>query len=275
MEPAGTSRANRWWRLSLTVWVFSFLGLTAFVGFIAVPVIQSERQGIGALTAICRAIGILPGSPAERTPLSEAKAQPTSLVAWNTATLNDLFNGDKQAGAKIAEGQCGACHAPDGSTPDPTIPRMAGQSAFAIYKQLHDFKSGSRVNEIMSAQVENLDDKQIADVAAFYSGLVRGDLDAVKAGYAGAEARDLIERGDSTRALPACNACHGVRAGGPIETPTLTGQYQQYLSAQLHAFAKGDRHNDIYERMRSVASKLTDREMDLLTRFYASPNMQQ
>jgi cytochrome c553 len=100
----------------------------------------------------------------------------------------------------VAEGACGACHAPDGSTPDPSIPRMAGQSIFAIYKQLHDFKSGARVSEIMSGQVENLDDKQIADVATYYGSLVRGDLDAVKAGYAGAEARDLIRVTESARA---------------------------------------------------------------------------
>jgi cytochrome c553 len=267
------TNADRSWRLWSSVAVIGFLLIGALLGFVVIPVVQGQAAGLSAYTAICRAIGILPGSPAQGTPPSGAKAQPTSLVSWET--LTDLFHGDREAGAKVAEGQCGACHASDGSTPDPTIPRMAGQSAFAIYKQLHDFKSGSRVNEIMSAQVENLDDKQIADVAAYYGSLVRGSLDAVKAGYAGAETRALIERGDSRRALPACNSCHGVRAGGPIETPTLTGQYQQYLLGQLHAFAKAERHNDIYERMRSVAGRLTEREMELLARFYASPNMQQ
>ena len=37
---------------------------------------------------------------------------------------------------------------------------------------------------------------------------------------------------------------HGIGAGGPIETPTLSGQYPQYLEAQLKAFASGQRHNE-------------------------------
>ena len=43
------------------------------------------------------------------------------------------------------------------------------------------------------------------------------------------------------------------------EVPTLTDQHQDYLQAQLEAFAKNERHNDIYYRMRDVASRLTPR----------------
>ena len=58
-------------------------------------------------------------------------------------------------------------------------------------------------------------------------------------------------------------------AGGPIETPTLSGQYAQYLETQLEAFAAGQRHNDIYHRMRNVASKLSPSEMKLVAIFYS------
>jgi cytochrome c553 len=64
-------------------------------------------------------------------------------------------------------------------------------------------------------------------------------------------------------------ACHGADAGGPIEVATLTNQHQDYLQAQLEAFANGQRHNDIYHRMRSVASGLTPREIVLLAVYYA------
>jgi cytochrome c553 len=60
-----------------------------------------------------------------------------------------------------------------------------------------------------------------------------------------------------------------VRAGGPIETLTLTGQYTLYIEAQLKAFAGGTRHNDIYHRMRSVAAKLTPNEIKLPATCYA------
>ena len=50
---------------------------------------------------------------------------------------------------------------------DPTIPRNAGQSRFAIYKQLHDYKSGARVSDVMTPLVTDLSDKQIADSGRF------------------------------------------------------------------------------------------------------------
>ena len=65
-------------------------------------------------------------------------------------------------------------------------------------------------------------------------------------------------------------ACHGANAGGPLETPTLPHQNREYLVRQLHAFKTGGRRNDIYTRMRSVAEKLTDREIEKLSTFYAT-----
>jgi cytochrome c553 len=82
--------------------------------------------------------------------------------------------------------------------------------------------------------------------------------------------RGRLERGDPARELPACNACHGFNSGGPIETPSLSQQNKEYLARQLHAFKNNDRRNDIYTRMRSVASKLTDREIETLATFYAT-----
>jgi cytochrome c553 len=63
---------------------------------------------------------------------------------------------------------------------------------------------------------------------------------------------------------------HGFNSGGPIETPWLSQQKKEYLASQLHAFKSGDRRNDIYTRMRSIASKLSEREADALATFYAS-----
>ena len=61
-----------------------------------------------------------------------------------------------------------------------------------------------------------------------------------------------------------------VPRGGPIETPTLSHQNKEYLARQLRAFRDGSRRNDIYTRMRSVAEKLSDREVERLATFYAT-----
>jgi cytochrome c553 len=122
----------------------------------------------------------------------------------------------------------------------------------------------------MSPLVKDLDDKQMADLAAYYGRLFRGAIDPEQSGrYVGIDIQNVITNGDVARALPPCSACHQVRAGGPIEIPTLTGQYAQYIEAQRKAFADGARHNDIYHRMRSVAAKLTPNEIRLLAIYHS------
>jgi cytochrome c553 len=257
--------------LRTRIWlaVGALLALGAALAFIVIPLVQGGAAGIDSVTAICRAFGILPGSPARATPVPHATPQPVTEVAWTVGTLAEIQGADRRHGAEVAQQRCIACHAPDGSSAAPTIPRMAGQSFFAIYKQLHDFRSGARVNEIMSAQVAGLDDKSIADVAAYFGSLVRGSSDLPNPPFVPSEIENLVVNGDVARGLPPCISCHGAGAGGPIEVPTITDQHQDYLQAQLDAFAQGTRHNDIYHRMRGVASQLTPREISLLAIYYA------
>jgi cytochrome c553 len=260
---------NRW-RLWSTVGVVLAILIGAGLGIVVIPLVQGAGGGVDPYTAICRALGILPGSPARPTPSFEAAAVPVTRVAWTDSTISEIYGADRDAGAKLAEQRCIACHTVEGNTPDPTIPRNAGQSRFAIYKQLHDYKSGARRNDTMTPMVADLDDKGIADLAAYYGRLVRGAIDPERSGvFVGADIENIVLNGDIARDLPPCSACHGIRAGGPIETPTLTSQYAQYIEAQLKAFGNGQRHNDIYHRMRSVASKLTPSEMQLLGVYYS------
>jgi cytochrome c553 len=257
------------WRRWIWRAVVGMLAVGALLGLVVIPLVQGGAGGIDALTAICRALGVLPGTPARPNPLSSATAQPVTQVAWTVKTLTELEHGDPARGAQVAEQHCVACHAPDGSSAAPTIPRMTGQSFFAIYKQLHDFRSGARVNEIMSAQAQGLDDKSIADVAMYFGHLRRGDSDLQNPPFVDQEVENLVVNGDVTRGLPPCTACHGTRAGGPIEVPTLIDQHADYIETQLQAFATSERHNDIYHRMRAVASRLTPNEMHLLAIYYA------
>jgi cytochrome c553 len=261
---------DRSWRLWGTLFVLTALAVGGLLGFIVMPVVQGRAAGIDAFTAICRAVGILPGSPARPTPPSQAAPQPVTLVSWTAATFKELYRADRANGARIAEERCVSCHSLEGNTPDPTIPRNVGQSVFALYKQMQDFRSGARVSETMSPLMKDLDDKQIADLAVNYGRLFRGAIDPAESGrYVGVDIENIVTNGDVARGLPPCAACHQARAGGPIETPTLTGQYAQYLEAQLKAFASGARHNDIYHRMRSVAAKLTPNEIRMLAIRYA------
>jgi cytochrome c553 len=64
---------------------------------------------------------------------------------------------------------CAACHGPDGNSPAPDFPRLAGQHYDYLVKTLKDYKSGARKNAIMAPQVANLTQRDIEDLAAFYS----------------------------------------------------------------------------------------------------------
>ncbi len=68
--------------------------------------------------------------------------------------------------------------------------------------------------------------------------------------------------------IPSCNGCHVNGSGGPIETPVLTGQHRVYLAAQLLAYKNRQRNNDVYQRMRAIAARLSNEEIEALSRYY-------
>jgi cytochrome c553 len=267
MRSAESAASDRPWRIWASVIVISVLAFSVLFGFIVIPVVQGRSAGIDPFTAICRAIGLAPGSPAVRQPTNDTKAQPTTTVAWSPALLTNLAR-PTQAGAAVAA-SCAACHGERGVAPNRQFPDLAGQSPVAIYKELRDFKSGSRVNPIMSAMVQTLTEEQILDVAVYFAAGTMRLAEPTSPQMPAEEVTRLVERGDPARELPACNACHGSNSGGPIETPALSRQSNEYVASQLRAFKSGARRNDIYTRMRSVAAKLTESEIDALADFYS------
>ncbi len=268
IEPETVTQAalDRSWRLWSGVAVGSVLFTGALLGFIIIPLVQGAGAGIDPFTAICRAIGILPGTPAARQPPLVTSSTPVSVVAWNGKTLSAVQGASVQRGAAVVGQVCAACHGEHGFSADPQFPHLAGQSAYAIYKQLHDYKTGARVNEIMAGIAQALDDGQMADAATYYDRQPGLQL----ANPGDVPAKQLVEYGDLARGIPPCSSCHARGTGGPIESPLLTGQYSGYTADQLRAYRSHDRHNDVYARMRTIAGALTDAEVAELAAYYAA-----
>ena len=234
--------------------------------FVVVPVIEGRASGLSAFESICRAIGI--GLPAPQ----DVRSGPSpSQVAWTPATFDAMALGDAAAGVKLAQDVCQACHNPNGQVTGPMIPSMSGQSARAIYKQLQDFKSGARPSAVMAPIAADLTPRQMADASAYFGGLPRRNYDIRVGAFEDAAIVAVATQGDAARALPACQSCHAARAGGPFETPMLMGQYPDYFAAQLRAYADGTRRNDLFGRMRAIAAKLTQKEIDGLALYYTAP----
>jgi len=266
--PAEQRALDRPWRIWASVVVVVAILMGALIGLVIIPAGQRENANLSMGHAMRRAAGLEAGSPAVRQPLNTATSLPVSQVSWDPAIMKILASGNTLRGATVAAQTCVACHGDKGIS-QTDFPSLAGQSPYAIYKQLHDFRTGARVNPQMIPAAKALPVADLAAVAAYYAYASRE--------YAALGARDLsgeveIERlareGDSHRRIPACLSCHINGSGGPIETPVITGQDEQYLLAQLNAYANHSRKNDVYGRMRDIAKKLTPEERAQLARYF-------
>jgi cytochrome c553 len=80
--------------------------------------------------------------------------------------------GDSAAGKDKAE-ICASCHGAEGRTNADLLPKLAGQKANYLVKQLIQYRDGTRKDAMMNALSEPLTDQDILDLAAYYSELDR------------------------------------------------------------------------------------------------------
>jgi len=203
--------------------------------------------------------------------------------------------GDAKAGqAKAAV--CGACHGIDGNSAAPNFPKLAGQGERYLLKQIHDIKAwdtetnpakkataGRAVLE-MTGILINLNDQDIADVAAYFSsqntqlaGSKKMEVQVnsglkVDAMELGAK---VYRSGNLANGLPACTGCHAPDGKGNAAAgfPRLSGQHPDYIEKQLTNFRAGNRVNDgDTSPMRTIADKLSDAEIKAVANFIAGLN---
>lgn len=174
--------------------------------------------------------------------------------------------GDANAGKQKAS-TCAACHGADGNSTNAQYPKLAGQHASYIYKELMNFKQGKRVNAIMQPMASGLSSKDMQDLAAYFS------QQTMKPGVADpklvAQGEQLYRGGDAQRGIPACSGCHGPAGrGNPLARfPRLAGQHAEYLASQLKLFRAGKRTNDPNGMMRGVAANMTDKQIAAVTSY--------
>lgn len=171
-----------------------------------------------------------------------------------------LAAGDVSAG-KQKSAACVACHNADGNSTNPQWPKLAGQNAAYLVKQLDDFKANKRVNAIMTGMVAGLSQQDMEDLAAYFSSqkVTYGQADPALV----AAGEQLYRGGNMASGIPACGACHAPDGAGNPQAgfPTLAGQHAEYLDTQLKAFRSMERANDPGQMMRNIAIKMTDAEI--------------
>ena len=153
------------------------------------------------------------------------------LVAWlaNAPAATPYDHGSVQNGAAKAA-VCFGCHGPNGNSSNPLWPTLAGQSAVYVAEQLRLFRSKVRDNPVMTALAAPLADGDIDDLAVYFAAQTPLGSEADPSYWQAGQI--IYMRGDKTRAIPACTACHGA----------LRAQQSGYTVKQLNDYAKGTRY---------------------------------
>jgi len=179
----------------------------------------------------------------------------------NVALAEKLTPQNFKATKKIINNLCIACHAADGNSLIPANPKLAGQHAAYITKQLLNFKSGVRDNIVMAGMVANLTEQDMRNLGLFYETQPLALAEAKKNGV-GSLGEKIFRSGLDVKGVPACASCHGPSGHGiPDSYPRLNAQHSEYTVSQLNLFRIDRRANDSGMMMRSIAKKLTEEEM--------------
>jgi len=249
---------NPWFSASVGV-TAGIAVLAALAGMIWLPLAQPDLKLSGIWDAICSAAGV------PRVSSQGTAIQPdfkTSNVVMTSEMLKRPDQVSIGRGATLAQ-RCAICHGPQGVS-DANSPNLAGQFAAVTYKELNDFKTGARVNVVMSPFAATMSDQDMLDVAAYYSYLPRvpsNNLDPK------IPAPQIVTTGAPMRNIAPCGSCHG-DIDNKAGSPWLGGQSAVYIKAQLRAFASGARRNDISQQMRNIARHMTPEEIDEVARYY-------
>jgi cytochrome c553 len=121
---------------------------------------------------------------------------------------------------EIVSGRCFLCHGMEGESASPVFPRLAGQHADYIAKQLADFKSGKRNSNTMKPQTEELTPAEMKALGAFFQAKVVGPRPARDPELL-AVGKFVFMRGNQFSGLPACSTCHGAQGLGTPQLPRL------------------------------------------------------
>lgn len=183
---------------------------------------------------------------------------------------NTLYMKGNSSGAAA----CMACHGQAGEgNAAAGFPSIAGLNSAYIKKQLADYAAGSRNNPVMAPVAKALSEAEAAQLADYIASMTvpkSGGISSADPALL-ASGQKLVERGDWSRNMPECTACHGKQLQGiGAYFPALAGQHANYISQQLLAWQKGNRSNDPNELMKSVADKLSAEEINAVSAYLAS-----
>jgi cytochrome c553 len=187
-------------------------------------------------------LGALAAAPAKAAEVHEV---PAVATPGNAAEAEIILN------AKLLV--CNTCHGADGVPRTATAPIIWGQQEAFLLKQMHDFQSGTRSNDVMTWMATALTQPETERAATYFAKKNWPARTTQAAAKPAPAAADL------------CQACHQQNfVGGPL-APRLSGQTYQYLIDSMRGYAEGERKNNA--DMANIMQALSPAEREEMARY--------
>lgn len=167
---------------------------------------------------------------------------------------------DAQRGeAKAAS--CAPCHGGGDRAPAAGSPLLDGQPEQFLVLQMVFIREGLRDVQQMAGLLNGWPDRDVSDVAAYYSRRA-----PVRSGDRRNEA--LYARGAELSKAMGCASCHRVDYQGQQQMPRLAGQREDYLVIAMKAY-RDNRRTGSDTSMNGVLYQVGDRDIEALAHYLA------
>lgn len=179
---------------------------------------------------------------------------------------------DPEKGRQLAANVCISCHALDGNSTIPANPKLNGQHAGYLVKQLDDFAKAAdakdaRANPVMAGFAAPLSADDRRHLAAWFAAQ-KPTAGAARNKNTLVDGQRIYRAGIPSKKVPACAGCHTpTGAGIPAQYPRVSGQHAEYSETQLKLFRDGGRANSA--TMRQIAERLSDAEIKAVADYMA------
>ena len=188
---------------------------------------------------------VAPANAAERVAPGHAVEKPA------VASPGNLAEAEAFLGAKLLV--CNTCHGENGIPRNAATPIIWGLQENYLVKQLHDFQSGDRNNEVMTWMATALSEAELAPAAAYFA---KKNWPARSAGAASTSPPAVVA---------VCQACHQQNLAGGLPAPRLAGQRYEYLVEAMRRYAEGERTNNA--DMARIMEALPPAEREAMARY--------
>jgi cytochrome c553 len=185
-----------------------------------------------------------PANAAETAAAAHAAERPALATPGNSAEAEAIL------GAKLLV--CNTCHGDNGVPRTAAAPIIWGQQENYLLKQMHDFQSGGRDNDVMVWMATALTPAELGSAAAYFS----------KKNW---PARSAAATASPPAAVAVCQACHQPNLAGGLPAPRLAGQRYEYLVEAMRGYAEGARSNN--PEMMSIMKALSSDERDAMAHY--------